>query len=434
MCDRRPAATLHLHALRVLGRGWRRREGAFEDETVMRPSRVLIYSHDTFGLGHLRRSRTIANALAGNGEVEAMIVSGSTVVARFAFARGVSSVRVPGVTKRADGSYAGLDPQASLQETVARRADIVLRTARDFRPNLVIVDKEPTGFHGEMLPTLEHLRARGCRVVLGLRDVLDDPDRLVPEWERKGASEAVRRFYDEIWIYGLARIHRPLAALPVGAEFSDRTTYTGYLHRAAPRPRPDRAEPGVAAEPFILVTPGGGGDGDGLIDWVISAYEADPAIPLPALIAFGPFLASKSRAAFLGRIARLPGRLSAITFDSEIELLMEKASGVVAMGGYNTFCEILSFDKRAVLVPRTTPRREQEIRAVAAEGLGLARTVLEADGRDPMRMAAALRALPDQAPPSRARIPDLLGGLDRIAERVRVLNAGAPVLALGDRP
>ena len=187
----------------------------------------------------------------------------------------------------------------------------------------------------------------------------------------------------------------------------------------------------MAAAPFILVTPGGGGDGDGLIDWVISAYEADPGIPLPALIAFGPFLPSKSRAAFTSRIDRLPGRLAAITFDSEIELLMEKAQGVVAMGGYNTFCEILSFDKRAVLVPRTNPRREQEIRAVAAESLGLARTLRETDERDPLHMAAVLRALPGQAKPSGAMIPGLLGGLDRIGERVRALTAMTPALALG---
>ncbi|WP_375455190.1 glycosyltransferase family protein [uncultured Methylobacterium sp.] len=401
------------------------------DGTATRAARVLIYSHDTFGLGHLRRSRAIANALAGTGEVEAMIVSGSAVVDRFAFARGVASVRVPGVTKLPDGGYASLDPHIPLAETVARRAHLVARTADGFRPDLMIVDKEPTGFQGEIVATLERLAARGCRLVLGLRDVLDDAERLVPEWERKGASDAVRRFYDEVWVYGLPCLYRPLAALPVGAAFADRTTYTGYLRRAAPPPRPGRAEPGVASEPFILVTPGGGGDGDGLIDWVIAAYEADPGIPLPALIAFGPFLAAEGRAAFLGRIAKLPGRLSAITFDSQIELLMEKAEGLVAMGGYNTFCEILSFDKRAVLVPRTHPRREQEIRAVAADALGLARVLLEADGREPLRMAAALRALPDQPPPSRAMMPGLLGGLDVIAERVRALTAPAPDRALG---
>lgn len=179
----------------------------------------------------------------------------------------------------------------------------------------------------------------------------------------------------------------------------------------------------MADGPFILVTPGGGGDGAALIDWVIAAYEADPAIPLPALIAFGPFLDAGTRDGFAARIRRLGDRIAAITFDSEIEFLMRKATGVVAMGGYNTFCEILSFDRRAVLVPRTEPRREQAIRALAAERLGLARVLMEAEGRAPARMATALRDLPGQDPPSRVLVPGLLDGLDAVARRVRALTA-----------
>ncbi|NEU12894.1 hypothetical protein G3T14_12200 [Methylobacterium sp. BTF04] len=396
------------------------------NDDAARHPRVLIYSHDTFGLGHLRRSRTIANALVGDDPgLRVVIVSGSAVVDRFAFADGVTSVRLPAVTKRADDTYASLDAGMPLERTVAERAAIIARTAETFRPNLILVDKEPTGFHGEMLPTLEQALGQGCKVVLGLRDVLDEAERLVPEWERKGASAAVRRFYDEVWVYGAARIHEPVAALPIAAEIADRLIYTGYLRREAPVPQPDRHEPRVTGEPFILVTPGGGGDGDGLIDWVICAYETDPGIPLPALIAFGPFMAAASRAGFLDRIGRLPQKLSAITFDTEIELLMEKAAGLVAMGGYNTFCEILSFDKRAILVPRTQPRREQRIRAVAADALGLARCLLEEDGREPARMATALRALPGQALPSQVIDPGLLDGLTAITERVRALTAPA---------
>ena len=48
--------------------------------------------------------------------------------------------------------------------------------------------------------------------------------------------------------------------------------------------------PKITKQPFILVTTGGGGDGDDLIDWVISAYEADPKLEQPALILFGPFI------------------------------------------------------------------------------------------------------------------------------------------------
>jgi predicted glycosyltransferase len=354
-----------------------------------------------------------------------VIVSGSAVVDRFAFADGVTCVRLPAVTKRADDTYASRDAGMPLERTVAARAAIIARTAEAFRPHLILVDKEPTGFHGEMLPTLEQARRQGSKVVLGLRDVLDEAERLVPEWERKGASAAVRCFYDEVWVYGVARIHAPVAALPIAAEIADRLIYTGYLRREAPVPLPDRHEPRVTGEPFILVTPGGGGDGDGLIDWVICAYEADPGIALPALIAFGPFMAPASRAGFLDRIGRLPQKLSAITFDTEIELLMEKAAGLVAMGGYNTFCEILSFDKRAILVPRTEPRREQRIRAVAADALGLARCLLEEAGRDAARMAAALRALPGQSLPSQVIEPGLLEGLGVITGRVRALTAPA---------
>lgn len=399
--------------------------------------RVLIYSHDTFGLGHLRRSRAIAHALVASCPgARAVIVSGSPVVDRYAFARGVRTVRLPPVTKLPDGSYASCGG-APLARTVEIRTAALVRTAESLRPNVVIVDKEPAGFHGEMLPVLEREAARGTKLVLGLRDVLDEADRLAPEWERKGAVEAMDRFYDEIWVYGLGRIHEPLAGLALAPDLArrigSRLVYTGYLRRDLPEARADRREPAMAAGQFLLVTPGGGGDGAGLIDWVIAAYEADSGIPLPCLIAFGPFLARDIRDGFDRRIAALDGRVSAITFDSEIEFLMRKAAGVVAMGGYNTFCEILSFDRPAILVPRIEPRREQAIRALAAERLGLVRVLMEQDGRDPHRMAAALRALPAQPEPSRVVVPGLLDGLDAVVRRLRRLvpeDAAAPCRAM----
>jgi predicted glycosyltransferase len=150
---------------------------------------------------------------------------------------------------------------------------------------------------------------------------------------------------------------------------------------------------------------------------VISAYEADPQLELPALIVFGPFVNRDRRRGFLERIARNP-LLDAIAFDTKIELLMEKAAAIVAMGGYNTFCEILSLDKRALVVPRTHPRLEQHIRAIEAERLGLVRMLSEHRGRrDPLVMAQALRALPRQRRPSEVYIPGLLDGLEVIRAR-----------------
>lgn len=379
--------------------------------------RVLLYSHDTFGLGHLRRSRAIANAIVADWPgASVMIISGSPVIGNFEFGSGVDYVRVPGVTKLPNGAYRSLNLNVSLDEAVALRQALILRSAEMFRPDVMIVDKEPTGFRGEVLPALEYLRAQHCRVVLGIRDVMDEPALLVPEWERKGAKAALRHF-DEIWVYGLRDVYRPLEALNLEPEFERRITYTGYLRRAVPRSPPLSRYPKITKQPFILVTAGGGGDGEDLTDWVISAYEADPDLPMPALILFGPFMNLDRRRDYMDRIAK-HSKLDALTFDTKIELLMEKADAVVAMGGYNTFCEILSFDKRALVVPRTKPRLEQHIRAVQAERLGLVRMLSDREEpRTPERMAEALRGLPGQPRPSEVFVPGLLDGLDRIRER-----------------
>lgn len=107
---------------------------------------------------------------------------------------------------------------------------------------------------------------------------------------------------------------------------------------------------------------------------------------------------------------------------------MAECLGVASMGGYNTFCEILSFDKRALIVPRRTPRLEQTIRAEAAEKLGLLRTLREPEEPPAAEaMVEALRALPSQAVPSRSAIPGLLDGLPNIVERCGTWFGRTPV-------
>lgn len=377
--------------------------------------RILFYSHDTFGLGHLRRSRTLATAISeAYPSVSSIILTGSPVAGRFSFAENVDHVRLPGVTKNQEGHYisqmAGLD----IDETTDLRASIIQSVAENYRPDLLIVDKEPTGFRGELLPTLEWLKAQtSARLVLGLRDVLDSPEVLAAEWAHKGAAEATERFYDEIWIYGLRDIYDPTEGLELSADCRARMHWTGYLRRDG---MPVTAHEG---DPYILVTTGGGGDGENLVDLVISAYEQDPNLSPRAALVYGPFLSGPVREAFARRIERLDGRVQAVGFESQIENLYAGAQGVVAMGGYNTFCEILSFDKPAVVVPRTFPRMEQYIRARAAEELSLVRMLdAERDGLTPEAMIRAIRGLATQPPPSAGRFEGLLGGLDQVIERV----------------
>lgn len=374
-----------------------------------RDTRVLIYSHDSFGLGHLRRCREIAHTLAKAEEnLSVLILSGSPIIGNYGFASRVDFVRIPGVIKLRDGDYTSLSLRIDISDTLAIRSSIIEHTAKVYDPDIFIVDKEPLGLRGEVKSTLKMLKARGTPCILGLRDVMDEPYLLAPEWERKGVEPALRNYYDGIWIYGLPQICDPLEGIDLPPSVHRKVTYTGYLRRSttedAPQPKLDKIK-----EPFLLVTVGGGGDGEAIIDWVLRAYETDPDLPHPALIVLGPFMGSELQSEFIERVNRLDN-VEAITFDAQLEAFMKRALAVVGMGGYNTFCEILSFDKRALIVPRTEPRLEQFIRASRAQDLGLL-TMLTDDGeRNPATMATALRNLPQQRLPSETVVPGLLDG------------------------
>ncbi|MCW2235499.1 glycosyltransferase family protein [Azospirillum canadense] len=374
--------------------------------------RVLIYSHDTFGLGHLRRCRAIAHALVERyNNLSVLILSGSPIVGSFDFRTRVDFVRIPGVIKLRNGEYTALNLHLDIDEILSMRASLIRHTAEIYQPDLFIVDKEPLGLRGEVRETLEDLKRRGVPLVLGLRDVMDEPALLAPEWERKKVLPALENLYDEIWVYGLPQVCDPLEGIEVPQSVRDKMVYTGYLHRTVPAALPHGA--GLPEEPYILVTAGGGGDGEALVDWVLRAYESDPGIPYRAVLVFGPFMQPDLQAEFMARAEAL-GKVEATAFESRMERLMQGAVGVVAMGGYNTFCEILSFDKKALIVPRETPRREQTIRAARAEELGLVSVLMDDGVRDAGAMAAALRRLPWQAPPSAVVVPGLLDGLESV--------------------
>ncbi len=388
-------------------------------------SRLLIYSHDSFGLGHLRRCRTIAHSLVANrSDLSILILSGSPIIGSFDFRTRVDFVRIPGVIKLRHGAYTSLSLEMDVDETVALREGLIRHTAEMFEPDLFLVDKEPLGLRGEVKTTLEMMKEKRIPTILGLRDVLDEPGQLSEEWERKKAVPAIRDLYDQIWVYGLEDICDPMDNISLPPGVREKTVYTGYLRRnwdamMTPPYVGDGFDP---SRPYILVTTGGGGDGSTLIEWVLRAFEHDPTLTTQALLVLGPFMHTNLQSEFMARVAALP-TVHAITFDAHLEGLFARASGVIAMGGYNTFCEVLSFDKPCIIVPRTVPRLEQFIRASRASELGLVGMLPEDDERRPEDMAKAIRRLPSMAKPSAIRIPGLLDGLSTISSTVDRLLA-----------
>jgi predicted glycosyltransferase len=386
-------------------------------------ARILMYSHDTFGLGHLRRCRTIAHSLVEDFRgLSVLIISGASIAGAFDYRARVDFVKIPSVIKLRNGEYTSMEQHTDINQTMEMRQSIIRHTAESFQPDIFIVDKEPVGLKGEIEDTLAYLKTRGTTLVLGLRDVLDSPHLLEEEWTRRDSLRKVAMFYDTIWVYGPPDFYDPLTGLDVPPQVRKKMRFQGFLQRAVAQ----NEVPGHRPEgDYILVTTGGGGDGADLIHDVIHAYQQDPALTHRALIMLGPYMPAKKRRKLIAKGASVPF-LEIREFDNQMEGLVAGAKAVVAMGGYNTYCEILSFDKPALIVPRIVPREEQLIRAQRASALGLVDMLLPVESADARRFAAALRELPNRPPPSQSR-PDLrLEGLTNISNTVEEWLNGRP--------
>ena len=392
--------------------------------------RVLMYSHDTFGLGHLRRCRTIAHALVERFKgVTVLIVSGSTIVGAFDYRARVDFVKIPSVIKLWNGEYTSIDEHIDLSDTMEMRESVMLSIGKSFRPDIFIVDKEPLGLNGEIRKTLEALKTYGTTLVLGLRDVMDSPELLSRDWNKRGMLAEIEKYYDRIWVYGEEGFWDPLTGLDVSDKLRSRIAFTGYLDRFLPEAE---VSPGQELpEDFVLVTAGGGGDGGRLFRQILAAREHDRSQCHPIVMVLGPFMKSDEREMIHTRAQQLDN-VTIIDFDNRMEAILPRAKAVVCMCGYNTFCEILSYDLPALVIPRTSPREEQLVRARAAERCGIFDVVLPSEADDPELLAAGLKALTSRAAPSAAPRPLPLDGLENIGTLVEqcIAERQAPKLSV----
>jgi predicted glycosyltransferase len=339
------------------------------------PMRILLYSHDTFGLGHLRRNLAIAgrlsHALPG---ASLLLLSGSQAVQQFVLPSGADIIKLPAVTKLGHEHYVAQGLAVKPSEVLALRRGLILETVKSFKPDLLLVDHAPLGMRGELRPALEYLRANlsRSRVVLGLRDILDDPAVVCRTWREQAVYPALEAFYDRLLIYGVPEVCDPITAYELPASVAARTSFCGYIRRDDPITPVDevRQEIGLGKDdPLVLVTAGGGGDGMPLLEAYVQALRLEPA-NWTSLIVTGPFMPTTERERLEELCRGLPS-LVIRPFERDVPSLMHAAEAVVTMGGYNSLCEVTGSGTHALVVPRTSPRTEQLLRARAFAQLGL---------------------------------------------------------------
>lgn len=319
--------------------------------------RFMLYSHDSFGLGHFRRSLSIAAALvAASPRHEALIVTGSPLTQSFELPERVDTLKLPVATKNEAGAYVPRKLGGDLERLVRLRAGLILAAFEAYAPDVVLVDHAPIGLAGELLPLLQHIdRARPQpRLVLGMRDVIDDAERVRKDWERSDTWSWLG-VYDDVLVYGDERVLTTAQELRLAERIRGHVRHTGYLAPVMPSAEPPR-------EPFVLVTAGGGGDGFELVSRYLDYAEAHAAEAPRSLIVSGPLMSGERRASLEQRVDRLP-RVTIETFTPAMRALVASAAAVVSMAGYNTVVEELAARVPALLVPRSVPRLEQRMRA-----------------------------------------------------------------------
>jgi predicted glycosyltransferase len=343
--------------------------------------RILIYSHDTFGLGNIRRMLEVARHLVQSSpEVSVLVITGSPMLHAFRIPPGIDYVKLPCLSRNVEGHYGARSLAMSLAGTVRLRANLIRSAIADFEPDLILVDKKPFGVEDELAGALEALPSAPKRpkLVLLLRDILDSPESTARVWRKNGYFEAITAYYHQVLVVGCPEVfdlRREYGFPPFAAA---KVEFCGYIAREAGRRTREqtRSDLGIAAgEPLVLITPGGGEDGYGLVSAALRAWAERPAATRPrAHIVCGPEMSEAQRAAVAQAATALPG-VSVQDFSDDMMSLMAAADVVVAMGGYNTVCELLTLRKRAVLVPRMQPGVEQCVRAERMAAMGLLRMV-----------------------------------------------------------
>ncbi len=398
-------------------------------------TKVCLYSHDTFGLGHLRRNLAIADQLLrSDGRFAVWLLTGSPVIRQWTLPPGLRVQPLPPVVKTGAERYASRQAGQPFGLTKGYREALILKLVEEERPDVLLVDHAPAGMNGELLSTLALIRNEmpRTRTVLGLRDILDEPSTVRRVWEEQEIPSLIEHAYDDVFVYGSERLFDVVAGYGMAASLAQRVKYCGYvvgrsrfdqLHGRASGAvcwNPARA----AGRPVVLVTAGGGGDGQFLMRAYVRALRAHRSSGFYTVIVTGPLMPADQSAELHAAVA---GRddVDIVAYTTDLVPSIRHAALVVSMAGYNTSVELLAARKKAILVPRSAPREEQRLRAKLLADLGLC-TYAE-PGPDLVAalehlVPAALAAAP---PPDRLWDAVDLQGADRVVAELDAVTADA---------
>jgi predicted glycosyltransferase len=340
----------------------------------------MVYSHDAFGLGNIRRMLAICNYLLKSiPNLSILLLSGSPMLQSFRLPEGLDYIKLPCINRGESGTLAAKYLNTDIEATIKLRSELILAAVRNFQPDLVLVDKKPYGIKGELKDTINYLKnyLPQSKLVLLLRDILNTPEKTIQQWQEENYYQAVESFYDQVLVVGMPEVFNLCQEYNFSKKIISKVHFCGYIGKETGSIPPHIIRQKLDIKPeekLVLVTPGGGEDGYQLVNYYLTGIEKiNNLIPdgkIRSLVICGSEMPLTQREQ-LYQLAATNSQVQIEDFTEDLMSYIAAADAVVCMGGYNTITEILQQGKRAIVVPRVKPSQEQLIRAQKMEQLGL---------------------------------------------------------------
>jgi predicted glycosyltransferase len=392
-----------------------------------------MYSPDTIGLGHLRRHSSIASELVAQVPgINVVMLIGSGAGAFFELPSGVDSIKIPSVQKIGRNSWRARSLDLSSDVTRRIRAGLIREAVDSLKPDLLLVDHLPAGIWGELIPAFQQLKEQSphTRIVLGLRDILDEPEQVRQRWHSDKIYDLIRKYYDSIFIYGDETIYPSAQHYGLGEHVCADVHYLGYIGSKTNKLNGSvqhvahslqevslRRTPGAK---LMVVIGGGGHDAYPMMSSVMRGLiSLNTATRPDTVFITGPLMPCELRVQLVEQ-ASLIGALI-VPWTHNVRDYLSAADLVVTMGGYNSLLETIASGKPTINIPRSGPSQEQTIRARLFDELGLV-SYLSLDDANPAQVASAIEDNLNKGPRTEQMLS--FDGASRAARRIKAMLRG----------
>jgi len=338
-------------------------------------SRVLVYSHDSVGLGHIFRVLAVITGIRKwRPDLEFLVLTGSSIP-HILMRQGIEVIKLPGIKQGMHRDDPHLSPRylhkTPLADILDLRKKIIARTFSLYRPDAVMIEHYLAGLEGEIMPILKAKKGRrgtpdDFALVSLTRGIYKDKGAL-PETPGERALFHCAPLYDAIYVFDERdRIDVNQEYLGADAAMEAKIHYLGPILDKRPEEIPERQEIlerfRLKDMPILLLCLSRYGDIRGILRRLLAAFDRlGLTNAFQAIMIVDPYLdaviAGDLRSDPLFRHVRF------LPFFYPLVDLMKASEIIVCRAGYNTVNEVLMTGRKALVIPERHPSGEQERRA-----------------------------------------------------------------------